>query len=141
MSQENVKIVRRLQDAMNRRDWSTILELFDPNIEVDLSRNVFNPGIYRGHSGLERWAAVVEDVWEDFQGVFEELIETGDKVVTATSLRGKGRKSGVEVEMRLFSIWTLRDSRVVRLAGGYRDRSEALEAVGLSEQDAHADSP
>jgi ketosteroid isomerase-like protein len=39
----------------------------------------------------------------------------------------------------LFQVWTLRDGKVVEMRM-FMDRVEALEAVGLSEQDAHADS-
>ena len=35
--------------------------------------------------------------------------------------------------MHFFTLWTLRDGKVVRLTGGYRDRAEALEAAGLRE--------
>jgi ketosteroid isomerase-like protein len=141
MSQENLEIVRRCAEFMNRRDLSQLFELVDPEIEVDLSRNIFNPDIYRGHAGLERWRSVIDDVWDDFRGVIEETIDAGDdKVVAAATIHGTGKGSGVEVKMQLFQVWTLRDSKVVRLVGGYRDRAEALEAAGLSEQDAHADS-
>ena len=145
MSQENVEIVRRCTEAMNIPVLSAelppaLLELVDPAVEVDLSRNVFNPDVYRGHSGVERWRNAVIDVWESFHGELEELVDAGDKVVTAMMVRGKGKGSGVDVEMRVFQVWTVRDSKIVRLVGGYRARSEALEAAGLSEQDAHADS-
>ena len=59
-----------------------LLELIDPAVELDLSRNVFNPDIYRGHSGVERWRNAVIDVWESFHGELEELIDAGDKVVS-----------------------------------------------------------
>jgi ketosteroid isomerase-like protein len=131
VSKENVEIVRRCIDLFNSRDISQVAELLDPEIELDLSRNVFNPDVYRGHAGIERWRNAVEDVWDDFQGVAEELIEADNKVVAAVNLRGKGKESGVEVKMQIFSIWTLRDSKVVQVVGGYRDRSEVLEAAGL----------
>ena len=35
--------------------------------------------------------------------------------------------------MRIFQVWTLRDSKVVRMVGGYRNRPEALEAAGLKD--------
>ena len=35
--------------------------------------------------------------------------------------------------MQLFQVITLRDGRVLRMTGGYRDRAEALEAAGLKE--------
>ena len=138
MSKENVEIVRRCVEAMNLRDLTdelppALLELVDPDVELDLSRNVFNPDVYRGHSGLERWRNTVVDVWESFHGELEELIDAGDNVVTAVMIRGKGKGSGVDVEMRVFQVWTVRDSKVVRVVGGYRDRSEALEAAGLRE--------
>jgi ketosteroid isomerase-like protein len=131
MSHESVEIVRRCVECINRRDFSQLFELFDPEIELDLSRNVFNPDVYRGHAGIERWRSSAEDVWDDLNGVLDEIIDAGDKVVAAVTMRGKGRESGVEVTMQVFSIWTLRDSKVVRVVGGYRDRSEVLEAAGL----------
>ena len=133
MSQENVEIARRCFALWERRTWAAIPELFDPDVEIDLSRNVFNPDIYRGHAGVERAMGVIGEIWDDFRLVPSEFIEAGDKVVTAFTVHGKGRGSGVEVEMLIHQIWTFRDSKVLRMVGGYRDRSEALEAAGLSE--------
>jgi hypothetical protein len=42
--------------------------------------------------------------------------------------RGRGR-DGVEVWMRVFAVWVLRDGKVTRVTGGYRHRAEALEAA------------
>ena len=54
-----------------------------------------------------------------------------------TSGRGKG--SGVNVEQRNWTVWTFVDSKIARI-DSYMNRTEAVEAVGLPEQDAHADS-
>ena len=140
MSQENVEIVRRCYEALDRRDWSVLTDLVDPECETDLSRNIFNPEVYRGFAGIERWLSGVDDIWDDFHAMPTELIDAGNDVVAAVTVRGKGKESGVEVEMNIFGVWTLRGSKVVRVMGGLRDRSEAFRAVGLSEQDAHADS-
>jgi ketosteroid isomerase-like protein len=140
MSRENVETVRRWAESLDRREFPQVFEMLDPDVEIDLSRNVFNPDVYHGHSGVERWRDVIDEVWDDFRAMLDELIDAGDDVVTAATIQGKGKESGVDVRMQVFQIWTLRDSKAVRLVGGYRDRSEALEAVGLSEQDAHADS-
>jgi ketosteroid isomerase-like protein len=138
MASENVEIVRRFNDAINLHDLSAgippgLYELLDPDAELDLSRNVFNPAVYHGRSGVERWRRAVLDVWESFHGELEELIDAGDKVVTQVLIRGRGRESGVDVEMRVFQVWTVRDSKVVRVVGGYRDRAEALEDAGLKQ--------
>jgi ketosteroid isomerase-like protein len=133
--QANVEIVRRVYRNWEQRDWTKIPELFDPEIELDLSRNVFNPAVYNGHGGLETYVSAVDEIWDDFRVVPAEFVCGGDVVVTAVTLHGKGKESGVNVEMQLFNVWTLRDSKVVRIVGGYRDRSEALEAAGLPAQD------
>jgi ketosteroid isomerase-like protein len=140
VSRENVEIVRRCYGALNDRDWSAASELLDPDFELDMSRNIFNPDVYHGRAGLERFARVVDDVWDDLHLVPTELIDAGDNVVAAVIVGGKGKESGVDVKMHVFDIWTLRDSKVVRVLGGYRDRSEALKGAGLPER-AHSGSP
>ncbi len=59
----------------------------------------------------------------------DELIECGEYVVVPNVTRMRGR-DGIEVEARSASVVTLREGRIVawRL---FRDRAEALRAVGL----------
>jgi ketosteroid isomerase-like protein len=131
MSVGNVEIVRRCYEFWARRDYSILPEVFDPDVVLDLSRNFFNPDIYRGHEGLRRYVEVVDEMWEDFDARPTELIEVGDRIVTGTAISGRGRGSGVEVGMELFNVGTFRDGRVLEIVGGYRERAEALEAAGL----------
>ena len=140
MSQQNVEVVRRYYEGVNRRDWSMLPELVDPDIELDLSRNIFNPDVYQGYAGFRRFVSAVENMWDDFNAVRTDLTDAGDNVVAAVTMRGRNKRSGVDVTMQVFNVFTIRDSKIMRIVGGYRERSEALEAVGLSEQDAHADS-
>jgi ketosteroid isomerase-like protein len=140
LSQENVEIVKRCMKFWEDRDPSLANELLDPNVEIDLSRNVFNPAVYRGISGFEQMVSVVDDAWDDFRADAYEFVDAGNQVVAALTVEGKGPGSGIEVSMQLFQVWTLRYSKVVRIVGGYRDRRGALEAAGLSGQDAQTDS-
>jgi ketosteroid isomerase-like protein len=132
MSQENVEIVRRCQEFWARRDFSPITELLDPDMVIDLSRNVFNPDVYRGYDGLRHFVDAIDEMWDEFEVETKELLDAGDQVVSAVRVSAIGR-DGVEVDMQVFQIWTLRDGKVVRVTGGYRDRAEALEAAGLRE--------
>ena len=131
MSRENVELVRRCYQLWTSRDFSAIPKVMDPEVVIDLSRNVFNPAVYRGHDGVRQYVEAVEEVWKEFQVRPEEFIDGGNTVVTAVRISGRGGGSGVPVEMRLFNIWTLREGKVLRMTGGYRDRAEALEAAGL----------
>jgi ketosteroid isomerase-like protein len=133
MSQENVEIVRRCYGLGADRDFSTPSELAHPDAVFDLSRNVFNPGVHRGLDGFRHFLEQVDEMWEDFQIDPQEFIDAGDNVFVASRMSGRGRGSGVEFEMRAFAIWTLREGKVLRIAAGYRDRADALEAAGLSE--------
>ncbi len=134
MLEENTELVHRCYEFWRSLDYSILPEIFDPDVVLDLSRNVFNPDVYPGHDGLRRYVEVVDEMWEGFDARFTELIEVGDHIVTGTRISGRGRGSGVEVGMDLFNVWTFRDGRVLRIVGGYRDRAEALEAAGQSTQ-------
>jgi ketosteroid isomerase-like protein len=131
MSQQNVEVVRRANRFWIERDFSQISELLDPEVVIDLSRNVFNPDVYRGYDGVNRYVEAVDEMWDRFEAKIEEVIDAGDTVVTATRISGVGRGSGVQVEMQLFQVVILRDGRILQLTGGYRNRAEALEAAGL----------
>jgi ketosteroid isomerase-like protein len=148
MSQETVEIVRTTYEAWdvlrwnlessNQGDVQRALALIHPEIVVDATRNVFNPATYAGMEGLRQMQADTDEVWEEVRTEGLEFIDAGDRVVVIGRLVGKGKGSGVEVEQPLAQIITVHDGRVVRWEIGYTHRREALEAVGLSEQDAHA---
>ena len=139
MSQENVEIVRDGYDAFNRGDLEACLTAIDPGIEwwPAADEPVIEP--YRGHDGYRRlWAETREPV-PDIQGEIEELFAVGDQVVVCLHFWGRGRESGAPVEVRETQVARLRDGKIIEVRE-YRRKAEALEAVGLSEQDAHADS-
>jgi ketosteroid isomerase-like protein len=62
-----------------------------------------------------------------------EIAEVGDDGVLAVFvLRGRGRASGVDVEMTNAYLYRLREGKITRM-DGYLSREEALEAAGLAE--------
>ena len=132
MSQENVELARRAYEALNPQEFSRFPEFFTPDVELDLSRNVFNPVTARGYEGVERLVGMVNDVWDDFRFEVEEVIDAGDRLLVAVRLSGKGKGSGVSVDQHDFHVVTVRDRRCARLEV-HRDRAEALKAAGLSE--------
>jgi ketosteroid isomerase-like protein len=66
-----------------------------------------------------------------------EFVEAGDLVVVPVTMQVK-RRDGIEAAARIAAVFTIRDGAIERVAT-HQERREALEAVGLSEQDAHAD--
>ena len=136
MSEENVEIVRRLYDTVARRDAAAVLDLYDPEVEWDMTRGPLAGltawGVYRGHEGLQRFFRERYEAWDEIEDHCEELIDAGDRVISVTTTRGRGRSSGVEVEGTNASLWTIRDGKIVRVVW-FGSRDEALEAAGLSE--------
>ena len=132
MSRENVEIVRHLYAAWNRGDYPSALALIDPEIEVEGMAGGLNEGTYRGHAGLSK---LLEDFWNQFddrRSEVEECIPAGDNVFTSVLFHGRGRGSGIDVEMRQWQVWTLRDGKAVRWRY-FAARQEALEAAGLKD--------
>ena len=132
MSQENVEIVRRFYEAQQRGETERVIEMADPAVRVDMSERVFNPAVYEGHDGSRRFWAELDQVWDDFRVEPLEFIDAGDKVVVSHLVRGRGKGSGVEVELPSTNVYTLRDGLVTEVHM-YRDHSRALKAVGLRE--------
>ncbi len=72
---------------------------------------------------------------DDFERVHveaEELIAVDEHVIVPVRLTGRGRRSGVPVEVNVTLLYSLRGSKIVRIRN-YSDKAEALAAVGLSE--------
>ena len=137
MSQENVEIARRVFDAWARGDFSEG-DVFDAEIEFELV-DWPESGKYRGVDAMrEAWLASLR-AWVDFRSVPEDFIERGPQVVVPNRIQARGKSSRAEVHADTAAVFTINAGKIVRLAL-YWDRAKALEAVGLSEQDAHADS-
>ena len=131
-----MEIVRRLFDAVDRRDTATVLALYDPAVEWDTSRSPFGDlmggRIYHGHEGLRSWSRQWYEAWEDVEHHCDELIEAGEHVISIVTNRGRGRASGAEVETHQAAVWTIRERKIIR-AVWFPTRAEALEAAGLPE--------
>jgi uncharacterized protein len=132
MSQENIELVRRRFDAFNRGDLAAMIELTDPDaVWWDRADDPWAGAPHRGRDAcFQHLAEILEDA--DLHAQPQEFIDAGDRVVVGVRLVGRGRTSGVAFEEHEFHVFTLRGGKVTETRE-YRRRTEALEAVGLSE--------
>jgi ketosteroid isomerase-like protein len=152
MSRENVEFVKILQPS-----GVDLVEIFaegvnefpddvDPEAFVsDFESRVF-PGVpgmeqplARGVDGLVAMWREWLTPWASFRLDAERFIDAGDDVVVFARVQSRTARDDVLVEHSPTAVWSIRDGKVVSIHF-YLDRAEALEAVGLSEQDAHGDS-
>jgi len=128
MSQENVKVVREAWDAYSGGDYDRIAGFHDPHIVVVTLEDGAVYGNNAVLANYERW----DEAWEGAETSLEEVLGHGDRVFVAARFHARGRASGVEVETRLYEVYTVRDGKVLRI-DEFATRDEALEAAGLRE--------
>jgi hypothetical protein len=85
-------------------------------------------------------------LWEDVLNATPDLTmeavevrDLGDLTLATVRVRGHGASSDMFLEGTLWVVARLRAGKIVWWRD-FRSEAEALEAVGLSEQDVHADS-
>jgi ketosteroid isomerase-like protein len=108
--------------------------MFDQGV---VARPIIGPE-WHGPQGVLEMAADWVEGFDEFTMIGEELIDAGDAVVVRIRQEGRGASTGVPVQVTFWFVFSLKDAKVVRFEM-FQDRNEALQAVGLSEQDAHAD--
>jgi ketosteroid isomerase-like protein len=135
MSQENVDMVREAWDAWLRGDLDALFgSYFDRDAVYDLTHfREWPDPMYRGIEGVRRGLTEWLEVWEAWEAGVDEILPAPDgRVVVLTWQRGKGRQSGLPMDMEWAQIITVGDGKITRV-DAYDDRSEALEAAGLRE--------
>ena len=85
----------------------------------------------QGHEAVRTSLAHWKAEWHDYELLPEGFLDLGDRVVVTVRLTARGRGSGIEVDARFYDVFTLRGGKIVRM-DQFAERSEALEAVGLS---------
>jgi ketosteroid isomerase-like protein len=133
MSQENVEIVRRFFDRVNRGgDWTGAFKDFvHDDVEIDWSRSPAPyRGVYRGREEATQFADAA-NAWEAARWEADEFLETGDDVLMPHVAYLRGR-DGIEVKVQATYVFTIRDGRCARWRI-YQERRDALEAAGLRE--------
>src|SRR6476646_5978152 len=132
MSQENVEMVRRLNEVADRHGAGVAIEaaiaegVYAEDIEWVEDPVWPDAGTYRGLDAVRSVMAERTDTFDVDQET-ERLIDAGDNVVAFVRWRGRGPSSGVETELRLAVTTTVLAGKVVRVRF-YLDRAEALKA-------------
>jgi ketosteroid isomerase-like protein len=134
MSQNNIRLLRRLNEAFDARDVDRVDQVFHAEGEFRTLAIGFegSDGVYR-RGELERYMRNLDQVFEAWRVEDVSFIEASDEcVVQLHRVTGRGSGSGVPIDRRLGIVWTFRDGLIFR--GQVFDTPQAaMEAVGLSE--------
>ena len=139
MSQENVERIRNAFAGTTAGDFSYLPGLIDPNCEFLLPPDFPGTQATRGPEGFVSVVQEFEDAFEEMRYEPQEFLDQGDLLFVAVRTVGRAKHTGIAIDAVLYWVYTFRNRLVVKMEA-FLDRAAALEAVGLSEQDAHADS-
>ena len=133
MSQENVERMRQALETFDRRDRLAWLALCAPDHEVFPISGWPDGDVIHGREASWDFYVGVVEAFEGLPSGDAEFVDAGaDKVLVHRRTQLRGTTSGANVEMDYWVVVTFRDGRMVR-DEWFADRSEALEAAGLSE--------
>jgi ketosteroid isomerase-like protein len=135
MSQEDVEIPKLLFDAFDRGDRATFARFVAPDVEWhSVAAPLVGVGTIQGREAMLKFLFEdIPDVIEGFRGRPEEFTDLGNhRVLVAGVFQGRGRSSDLEVNMRVTSVYEVRDGMVASVRD-YGSRADALDAVGLPE--------
>ena len=132
MSQENVEVVRKLYELFARREIEPAFPAYaDPNLELRVPPLYPDtPQVFRGREGVERWIAMIDEVWAEWRFEPERYLDTGSTVVVLARLIAEGGSSGIHLEREVAHLWKVERGRATSIRV-YLNRTDALEAAGL----------
>ena len=139
MSRDNVEKARDFIAAYNRRDFDAAVEFFDPEVEWVLPERQASDSC-QGPDEVRRFWEGLDETFEELTLEPQEFIDAGDHVATRLRHRGRGKRSGVEIDEEMYhQVATFRDGWMVRIEY-FGEWSEALAAAGLAGEDPRAGS-
>jgi ketosteroid isomerase-like protein len=145
MSQENVEVVRKAYQAWEpawgsgTTDLLPLLALMDESLVCRSHAPMPDPRTWHGIDGFLDMSAEWVDVFDQFRLKGAEFTDAGDHVLVRVELEGRGSGSGAPVTGTGWFVYGVRGGKLITI-DMYATREQALETLGLSEQDAHADS-
>jgi ketosteroid isomerase-like protein len=133
METESEQSVRRLADAITRRDPDAAVAACDAQVEF-LSVLAVGTQAYVGHDGIRDYFDDVASAWDEWRVEVHHVAEASDgRVAIVMTMHMRGRESGAALAQRTGHVWTLRDGKLLRNRP-FRDPERALREVGLSDE-------
>jgi ketosteroid isomerase-like protein len=130
MADDPIELAGQFWSAWNARDIGRMELLSDPAVEFRPLRAQLEGKSYVGPAGLRAIAAEVDEDWDNLQVVVESAQARCDDIAQVTRLQGRGRVSGVDLDVAVGWHVALRGERIVYVRA-YSDPKDAFRAAGI----------
>jgi ketosteroid isomerase-like protein len=131
MSNENADLIRRAYQAYANGDLAAMLKFVDPDLEwthLDPTLEQPTPQVCHGRHELEQvlrhWAE------HGLRAELDEVTSSDELVMVSVRTPGVDAHHGRRGDDRAYSVFTVREGRIVALRD-CRDRQEALYLAGI----------
>jgi ketosteroid isomerase-like protein len=125
----NLEVIGELVRRWNSGDLEGALELYSDDAEIRTGAHWPEVTTYRGRDAIRATTEEWTSMWERIQIQVEDVKEHGDKVLATGAWVLRGAASGVDGEMPIFIVFTLREGKIAVLEW-FADREAA--ALDLS---------
>src|SRR6188472_1160440 len=115
MSQENVEVVRKVIDAVNRGDLDAWLGFLSPDVVWESLPLVGFRDVYRGRAEAREWLERITEVFEEAHLEIEQITPLNDDaVLNELTESGRGSGSGLPGEQRIWEIVWFTEGLITR---------------------------
>jgi ketosteroid isomerase-like protein len=133
MSEDNVELVRAMNEAFDEGDIEGALAKLHPEVEWHGTEGGLDEGkVFRGHREVIAGFVEALEAWDRQSLEATQYFDAGDRVVVFFHEVARGRESGAVVETDTGVIFTVKEGLVVRV-DPYMDQDQALKMAGLAD--------
>jgi ketosteroid isomerase-like protein len=131
---EDQELIARAVEALNRRDSDALAAQMHDEVEWRPALTAgghLEGAVYRGRDGLVRYFTDLDAEFASTHLTAESIEPVREgRVLFRGRVRAVGRASGVSLDVPVWSVWEVRDGKVLR-GTGFMSEAEALEAAGV----------
>jgi ketosteroid isomerase-like protein len=129
VSETNADLVRQGFEALRDGDLEALLPLIHPEFELTTPPALAaEPDTYRGPEGLRRYFESFYEAMDQVTFEPDDFIQVGERVVVPSTLRTRGRTTGIETTQRVVQVWQVKERLAYRVEV-YATLGEAMKAA------------
>ena len=129
MTETEADLVRQGFEALRDGEVEDLIPLIHPEFELTTPPALAaEPDTYRGPEGQRRYYESFYEAMDRVAFEADDFIPIGDRVVVPSTLRTRGRSTGIETQQRVVQVWQVRDGKAYRV-DVYATLTEALAAA------------
>jgi ketosteroid isomerase-like protein len=133
MSEGNLELVRQ-QFASEAVDEAEVQRLYEEFWHPDIDYRAIegapdDVGVMRGRDAIRAYYADWLGMFDDLRLELADVDDAGDQIVATLRFSGRAKQSGVDTELRVAIVYTIRDGKCIR-GREYMTREEASKPWG-----------